>query len=183
MANKRSPTASDDAVQRLLRELSRPEAHARVSGPIEVRQTHISLLFFAGDRVYKVKKPVDLGFLDFTTERRRFFCEEEVRLNRRLAERVYLGFQRRDGVGEQRAIDELALLPRVQARAVGRPCCRALAQAGELLATHVAVQDHRAQRPGHGRSVIVDASFSRREFRRTFVDAATRPAAPVAWCT
>lgn len=80
----------------LVRELSRPEAHPRlaggVSGPIEVRETHISLIFLVGERAYKVKKPVDLGFLDFTTlERRRFFCEEEVRLNRRLAPDVYLG--------------------------------------------------------------------------------------------
>ena len=42
--------------------------------------------------VYKIKKPVDFGFLDFTTlEKRRFFCREEIRLNRRLAPDVYLG--------------------------------------------------------------------------------------------
>jgi uncharacterized protein len=59
---------------------------------VELVETHISWVFLAGERVYKVKKPVDLGFLDFTTlERRRFFCEEEVRLNRRLAPDVYLG--------------------------------------------------------------------------------------------
>jgi aminoglycoside phosphotransferase family enzyme/predicted kinase len=80
------------ATELLVRELMRPAAYPRPPEEVELRQTHISLLFFAGDRVYKVKKPVDLGFLDFTTlERRRFFCEEEVRLNRRLAERVYLG--------------------------------------------------------------------------------------------
>ena len=49
-------------------------------------------MFLAGDFVYKVKKPVDLGFLDFTTlERRRHFCQEEVRLNRRLCADTYLG--------------------------------------------------------------------------------------------
>lgn len=61
--------------------------------PVEVTHisTHISDLFFAGERVYKVKKPVNFGFLDFSTlERRRTYCEEEVRLNRRLAPRVYL---------------------------------------------------------------------------------------------
>src|ERR1044072_8725271 len=59
---------------------------------VELVETHISWVFLTGDRVYKVKKPVDLGFLDFTTlERRRFFCEEEVRLNRRLTHEVYLG--------------------------------------------------------------------------------------------
>jgi aminoglycoside phosphotransferase family enzyme len=59
---------------------------------VQVRQTHISVVFLAGPYVYKVKKPVDLGFLDFTTlEKRRHFCQEEVRLNRRLAPAVYLG--------------------------------------------------------------------------------------------
>ena len=55
-------------------------------------QTHISWLFFTERFVYKVKKPVDFGFLDFTTlESRKFFCNQEVRLNRRLAPEVYLG--------------------------------------------------------------------------------------------
>ena len=57
-----------------------------------MRQTHISVVFLAGPYVYKVKKPVDLGFLDFgTLARRRHYCEEEVRLNRRLAPEVYVG--------------------------------------------------------------------------------------------
>jgi aminoglycoside phosphotransferase family enzyme/predicted kinase len=57
-----------------------------------MRQTHISWLFFTEHFVYKVKKPVNFGFLDFTTlEARRFFCEEEARLNRRLAPNVYVG--------------------------------------------------------------------------------------------
>ena len=76
----------------LTEELTRPEAYLHEVERVGFRQTHISRLFFAGDRVYKVKKPVDLGFLDFTDlDRRRHFCEEEVRLNRRLAPQVYLG--------------------------------------------------------------------------------------------
>ena len=62
--------------------------------PAEVRstETHISWVFFVSPFVYKVKKPVDLGFLDFSTlERRRHFCEREVQLNRRLCPDVYLG--------------------------------------------------------------------------------------------
>ena len=59
---------------------------------VELIQTHISWVFIAGDDVYKVKKAVDFGFLDFTTlDKRKFYCEEEVRLNRRLAPQVYLG--------------------------------------------------------------------------------------------
>ena len=59
---------------------------------VELVETHISWVFLAGERVYKVKKPVELGFLDFSTlARRRRFCREEVRLNRRLAAETYLG--------------------------------------------------------------------------------------------
>lgn len=59
---------------------------------VELVQTHISYVFLLGSRVYKVKKPVRFAFLDFSTlERRRYFCHEEVRLNRRLARGVYLG--------------------------------------------------------------------------------------------
>jgi aminoglycoside phosphotransferase family enzyme/predicted kinase len=76
----------------LLAALSDPAAYPHHPPSVEVRQTHISLVFLAGDRVFKVKKPVDFGFLDFRAlERRRHFCEEEVRLNRRLAPEVYRG--------------------------------------------------------------------------------------------
>ncbi len=59
---------------------------------IEYHETHISQVF-VGDRfAYKIKKPVDFGFLDFTTlEKRRFFCNQEVTLNSRLAPGIYLG--------------------------------------------------------------------------------------------
>lgn len=59
---------------------------------VEVVQTHISWVFLAGDIVYKVKKPLDLGFLDFTTLRkRRYYCHQEVELNSRLCPDLYLG--------------------------------------------------------------------------------------------
>ena len=58
-------------------------------------ETHISLLFLTGTHVYKLKKPVDFGFLDFTSlEKRKFFCEQEVNLNRRLSPAIYLGVVR-----------------------------------------------------------------------------------------
>ncbi|TDB94818.1 gluconate kinase [Actinomadura sp. 7K534] len=57
-----------------------------------VSETHIGVVFFVGDRAYKLKKPVDLGFLDFSTrELRERACHDEVRLNRRFAPDVYLG--------------------------------------------------------------------------------------------
>src|SRR5215212_7180793 len=59
---------------------------------VELRETHASWVFLAGELAYKVKKPVVLPFLDYgTVERRRAMCREEVRLNRRLAPRYYLG--------------------------------------------------------------------------------------------
>ena len=58
---------------------------------VELIETHISWVFLAGEYAYKVKKPVRLPFLDFSTlEARRFFCEEELRLNRRTAPELYL---------------------------------------------------------------------------------------------
>jgi len=57
-----------------------------------VRETHAAVVFLVGDRAYKMKKPVDLGFLDFSTEPARLAaCRREVALNRRLAPDVYLG--------------------------------------------------------------------------------------------
>lgn len=79
-------------LNRLIAELSDPAAHPGLVGSVEVRQTHISVVFLTEDWAYKVKKPVKLGFLDYgTLERRRHFCQEEVRLNRRLAPEIYLG--------------------------------------------------------------------------------------------
>src|SRR5690554_6020525 len=56
----------------------------------ECIETHASWVILAGDYAYKIKKPLDLGFLDYSTpERRRAMCEEEVRLNRRTAPQIY----------------------------------------------------------------------------------------------
>ncbi len=75
----------------LLAALSDSKAYPR-PGPVEIRQTHISAVFLVGETVYKIRKPVSLGFVDFSTlERRKHDCDEEVRLNRRLAPSVYRG--------------------------------------------------------------------------------------------
>lgn len=76
----------------LLSELTRPAAYPRPVEHVEARRTLVSLLFFAGDRVYKLKQAVDLGFVDATTlEKRRALCVEELRLNAPLAPGVHLG--------------------------------------------------------------------------------------------
>jgi uncharacterized protein len=68
-----------------------PEAYPDDPGKIELIQTHISFVFLTKNFVYKVKKPVNFGFLDFSTlEKRRFFCEKELELNRRLCPDIYL---------------------------------------------------------------------------------------------
>jgi aminoglycoside phosphotransferase family enzyme len=75
----------------LLAALADPAAYPRPAS-VEVRQTHLSAAFLVGDTVYKVRKPVNLGFVDFTTpDKRKHDCGEEVRLNRRLAPNVYRG--------------------------------------------------------------------------------------------
>jgi len=69
-----------------------PQAYGDGSLLVEVRETHISWVFLVGDRAYKLKKPIRLPFVDYgTVERRHDMCQEEIRLNRRLAPRVYIG--------------------------------------------------------------------------------------------
>lgn len=75
--------------------LLHPEIYPDRPRAIKFMETHISLLILTGNHVYKVKKPVNFGFLDFTSlEKRKFFCEQEVKLNRRLAPDIYLGVER-----------------------------------------------------------------------------------------
>jgi aminoglycoside phosphotransferase family enzyme/predicted kinase len=91
---------------RLIAALSRPEVYPFAVDRVEVRHTHISVVFLAGGFAYKVRKPVALGFLDFSTpERRRHDCEEEVRLNRRLAPSVYRGVVPVTRSGESVAVE------------------------------------------------------------------------------
>jgi aminoglycoside phosphotransferase family enzyme len=79
-------------LQTLRQALLNPTLYPDHPKNVDFSETHISLLFFTENHVYKVKKPVDFGFLDFTTlEKRRFYCFQEVKLNRRLSTGVYLG--------------------------------------------------------------------------------------------
>ncbi len=75
----------------LIQAMMRGDFYPHHPDSVELRQTHISYVFLAGDYVYKIKKPVRFVFLDYSTlEKRRHFCYEEIRLNRRLAPAVYL---------------------------------------------------------------------------------------------
>ncbi|MDO8614605.1 MAG: AAA family ATPase [Dehalococcoidia bacterium] len=76
------------AVQALLD----PSAYPHPVSDVRLIQTHISYVFLAGDYVYKIKKPVDFGFLDYSTlGKRRYYCRREVVLNSRLCSDTYLG--------------------------------------------------------------------------------------------
>ena len=76
----------------LIRALLRPDAYSHPVDSVELRQTHISYVLLAGEHVYKIKKPVNFGFLNFSTlSRRRYYCRQEVVLNSRLCSDVYLG--------------------------------------------------------------------------------------------
>jgi aminoglycoside phosphotransferase family enzyme len=75
----------------LIQAMLDPAFYPHHPAEVDLLQTHISYLFLAGELVYKVKKPVDFGFLDFTTlEKRHYYCQEEVRLNKRFSPDVYL---------------------------------------------------------------------------------------------
>src|SRR5690606_1117782 len=86
------PDSENDALPEYVRGLLQPSAYPQPPGAVELRQTHISYVFMAGDVVYKTKKPVDFGFIDqVAPEVRQRLVEAEVRLNRRLTRGVYLG--------------------------------------------------------------------------------------------
>lgn len=85
-------TINADHLDKLLEFLAQPESYPHQPDQVEHIQTHISHVFIAPPFVYKLKKPVDFGFLDYSTlEKRHIFCQREVVLNRRLCEGIYLG--------------------------------------------------------------------------------------------
>lgn len=106
-----------------LHALQDPASYDEPTGSVRLLQTHVSYLFITDRHVYKIKKPVDFGFLNFTTlDRRRFYCEEEVRLNRRLCPDIYLGVvdlrESPGGVsfrGEGRVVDYAVKMKRLPA--------------------------------------------------------------------
>ena len=83
--------AATETQRRLIHALQNPARYPHPAEAITLLETHISYVLLSGHFAYKIKKAVNLGFLDFSSlERRRFYCEEELRLNRRLAPELYL---------------------------------------------------------------------------------------------
>jgi hypothetical protein len=87
-----SDTRSDYVQQqRLVAALRDPRRYPHPVKTVQLIETHISWVLLAGDHAYKIKKALDLGFLDYTAlDARRFCCDEEIRLNRRTAPALYL---------------------------------------------------------------------------------------------
>ncbi len=76
----------------LLSAMEKPETYDEPVKYIKLIQTHISWVFLTGNFVYKIKKPVDFGFLDFSTlEKRKKFCKKEVEINRLFSPEIYIG--------------------------------------------------------------------------------------------
>jgi aminoglycoside phosphotransferase family enzyme/predicted kinase len=91
-AAKRTRAAVEQAD--VFRALASPEFYPHPTTAVTIRETHISKVFLTGRYVYKVKKAVNLDFLDFTSlQKRRYYCYRETVLNRRLSENVYLGVE------------------------------------------------------------------------------------------
>jgi uncharacterized protein len=90
----------------LIQNLMSPQAYPHPVASVHLIETHISWVLLTGDYAYKIKKPVNFGFLDFSLlEKRRHYCQEELRLNQRLAEDWYLGVVAVTGSSEQPHID------------------------------------------------------------------------------
>jgi len=88
--------------------LLEPHVYPHLVKSCELIETHISWVILTGEFAYKIKKPVNLGFLDFSTlEKRLFYCQEELRLNRRLAANIYLEVVAITGTPEQPLIRAL----------------------------------------------------------------------------
>jgi len=76
----------------MIQALLNPEIYPEKPPSIEMIQTQMSFILLAGDYVYKIKKPVNLGYLDYTSlDKRKFYCDKEVELNQRLCPDDYLG--------------------------------------------------------------------------------------------
>ncbi len=97
---------TDTAYPEYIQALLVPGAYPHEVDKVELVQTHISFVLLGGEFVYKFKKVVDFGFLDFSTrEKRKYCCEQELLLNRRLCPEIYLGLVTVSRQGEGFVLD------------------------------------------------------------------------------
>lgn len=112
----------DVLLKDMINHLLNPDRFPEPTTSVSVIQTHISMVFLTDRFVYKIKKPVNFGFLDFTSlEKRHYYCNKEVELNRRLSEDLYLGVlpviqqggQYRIGEGSGKVVDYAVKIRRI----------------------------------------------------------------------
>jgi aminoglycoside phosphotransferase family enzyme len=135
-----------EAHDRLIQSLTDRSVYAHLTTEIVVVQTHISWVVLTCPYAYKIKKPVNLGFVDFSTlAKRHFFCQEELRLNRRLAPQLYLEVVAISGTPERPQLhgegSPIEYAVKMQQFAQDQLLSHRL-EAGTLQATHI---DHLAQ--------------------------------------
>ncbi|MCW5692720.1 MAG: hypothetical protein KIT48_10160 [Pseudolabrys sp.] len=155
--------------------LSRPSAYDPAPGTVTLRETHMSWVFLAGERVYKLKKPVRFPYLDFSTlARREAACRAELRLNRRLAPDVYLDvvpLTLRDGAlalgGDGPPVDWLVAMRRLDERFT----LERLIEEGRVTASHL---DRLAQTLAHfyrgAQPVFLSPAVHLADWRKAFDD-------------
>ena len=149
--------------QRLIRSLQTAAPYAHAVDRVEAIETHISCVLLAGEYAYKIKKAVDLGFLDFRGLRSRLhFCHEEVRLNRRSAPEIYLRVVPISGSAEAPRVDgdgppiEYAVMMRRFEQRARLDCLLAAGAMSDAIVDQLAtrvVEFHRAiavAQPGQG---------------------------------
>ncbi len=125
----------------MIQGLLRPDVYSHETGAIRLVETHSAWVVLTGQYAYKIKKPVNFGFMDFSTlEKRHFYCTEEVRLNQRFAPDIYLGVVSITGTRTQPQLDGDGTLLDYAVRMRQFPAnslLSDLAAARELHATHI----------------------------------------------
>ena len=126
----------------IIEDLLDPAALPDVTENVSLVQTHISIVLVADDFVYKIKKPVDFGFLDFSTlKKRRYYCHQEINLNRRLSKGLYIdvlpvifdGRHHKIGEGRGEVVEYAVKMKRIPDRTL----MKSLFERGELRSKHL----------------------------------------------
>lgn len=169
MADRRAPPSRRSGPPALVAALAKPRCYGRTVEAVRVVETHISWVFLTGRYAYKIKKPLKLPFLDFSTlKRRKHFCLEELRLNRRLAPELYLdvvpigGQPESPRIGRKPAIEYAVKMREFDSNArldrqlrADRVSRRAIAAFAERLA-----EFHRKLAPIRGKVIAASAASS-----------------------
>ncbi len=132
---------SQISIEQLIEKLQNPALYEHPVTAFEVIETHISWVLLTGEYAYKFKKPVDLGFLDFSSpEKRHHYCLEELRLNSRLSPQLYLAVISINGSWQKPCINSEGPVIEYAVKMRQFPQCDLLlnkAKAGTLTTEHI----------------------------------------------